>query len=700
MSTRFWRPDGGKTPSPESATVGGPRNCWSDPHPNVAAGDTIRDLRLHMLHFLETTGVLVLTSDVVTVDVCQILRLIGDGGWFDEGLAVAVALPRQLSVLASVEQVRVMRHLRADEVGGPEVGYSLHSETHRSSQTKIVFFTFSSLLTAMRGDPMLSRVAVVIVDVTVNRPVQADILIGLLKMIRTIRASLRVIVFSSVGDCENFISFFGEAFSRRLNVPVETYAVEVKYCAEPVSDYIAVAVDTVKTIHREWTLSGCPVASDILIFVPATEAIVSVCNRIAELAIATRGPQRSAKTQEARTHDKGGIYACPLHGALSIPDQKHALESCEAGKQKVVVSTNVAEAALRVGGIATVIDTGLEFVRLYDSRSYSYRATLCPISKASALNRSRRAGLVHQGKCFRLYTKSDFEELCPPLRAPEVLRVDLSDAAFILKSLGADTAAFRFPTPPPSESLAKALSRLHALGTILPDGRLTSVGHRIATLALRPNLARALITAESRGVATHVCAALAMLDVSQALFANPSSRREAWKLFAVGEGDLLSLLNVYRRYIDHNRSPTWCKSHGLNVAALNRAHKICRGNIRRLRKGQVAPEALAVDDDLSLATRVSRALATCFFETIAVVQPSGNTYRLLTSNVLATIHPSSVLAGRSPRWIVAAEVLRSNCVQLQNVTVVQPQWLAQDIPTVFEDLGAPRGDASPDSSEQ
>lgn len=56
------------------------------------------------------------------------------------------------------------------------------------------------------------------------------------------------------------------------------------------------------------------------------------------------------------------------------------------------------------------------------------------ISKAQAIQRAGRAGREADGKCFRLYSNSDYEKL-KEMPTPEILKSNLSSVTFFFKFL-------------------------------------------------------------------------------------------------------------------------------------------------------------------------------------------------------------------------------------------------------------------------
>jgi ATP-dependent RNA helicase DDX35 len=107
-----------------------------------------------------------------------------------------------------------------------------------------------------------------------------------------------------------------------------------------------------------------------------------------------------------------------------------------------------------------------------------------PISQASAIQRVGRAGRTSEGLCYRLYTFSDYNQL-PAVTMPEITRTELSSAILQLKALGIDNfMKLQWLTIPPSESIAQSLSSLIIHSIIDTDGRLTSLGTKVAEIPL------------------------------------------------------------------------------------------------------------------------------------------------------------------------------------------------------------------------
>ena len=107
-----------------------------------------------------------------------------------------------------------------------------------------------------------------------------------------------------------------------------------------------------------------------------------------------------------------------------------------------------------------------------------------PISQASAIQRAGRAGRTSEGLCYRLYPFSAYNQLSA-VTIPEISRTELSSAILQLKALGIDNfMKLQWLTIPSSESIAQSFSSLVIHSIIDDDGRLTSLGIKVAEIPL------------------------------------------------------------------------------------------------------------------------------------------------------------------------------------------------------------------------
>jgi len=189
----------------------------------------------------------------------------------------------------------------------------------------------------------------------------------------------------------------------------------------------------------------------------------------------------------------------PLHGTLPPAQQDAAVAPAVRGKRKVIVSTNVAQTSITIEGVTTVIDSGLARIHRYDPQRALNVLRLEPISRASADQRAGRAGRTAPGVCIRLWTPTDHARR-EEHDEPEVLRLELSEAALQLKSMGVeDLRGFAWIEPPPGQAIDGAEELLRELKALDDRGRITALGQRMADFPAHPRLARMMLDAAERG---------------------------------------------------------------------------------------------------------------------------------------------------------------------------------------------------------
>ena len=78
-----------------------------------------------------------------------------------------------------------------------------------------------------------------------------------------------------------------------------------------------------------------------------------------------------------------------------------------ADRRKIVLWTNVAESSVTIENITAVVDTGLARVLRFDPGVGLDRLEISRISRASADQRTGRAGRTAPGICLRLWSEHD-----------------------------------------------------------------------------------------------------------------------------------------------------------------------------------------------------------------------------------------------------------------------------------------------------
>ena len=238
-----------------------------------------------------------------------------------------------------------------------------------------------------------------------------------------------------------------------------------------------------------------------------------------------------------------GLEVVALHGNLPPGEQDVAL--ARRSRPKVILSTNVAESSVTIDGVVAVVDSGL--ARMASHAPWSGLSTLRvgPVSKASVIQRTGRAGRTRPGRCIRLFSEADYMRR-PDYELPEVRRLDLTEAALAVKALEAGGMhSFAWFEQPDAAAWRAAESLLRELGGMRDDGELTDVGHGLLRFPIHPRVGRILLEAEARGVirpAATLAALIAERDLSLAKRSTRDTRREE-----PSTTDLLDALEVFEQ---------------------------------------------------------------------------------------------------------------------------------------------------------
>ncbi|KAL8739023.1 MAG: hypothetical protein Q9181_000305 [Wetmoreana brouardii] len=631
--------------------------------------------RQALLYLIETYPITIVVGQTGSGKTTQIPQFLREAGWCQENKIIAVTQPRR--VAATTVATRV-----AQEVGckiGEEVGYSIRFEDLTSEKTQIKFLTDGLLLREALTDPLLSRYSVIMVDEAHERSISTDVLLGVLKKIRRRRADLRIVVSSATLQAEDFLRFFldDEAnggmdknachdVGEIISLEGRMYPVDVLFLEEPAEDFVEKAVKTVFDIHTT------EAEGDILVFVTGREDIDTAIEMITDRA--------------ASLHPKSpSILALPLFAGLSTEQQLYVFEPAPENTRKVIISTNIAEASVTIDGIVFVVDCGFVKLRAINARTGIETLTATPVSKASATQRTGRAGRTKPGKCYRLYTEAAYNNL-PRATVPEIQRSNLAPVILQLKALGIDNVLrFDFLTPPPSELVVRGLELLYSVGALDDYAKLTRpLGIRMAELSVDPMMAKVLLSASTFGCLSEVLSIAAMTSLQGAVWFHHEGQNKATETarrkFAAEEGDHLTLLNVYQAFVTKGKKETkWCRDNYLNFKSMSRAVSI-RAQLKRYieRFGIKIDESLTSEKNQGHMVQIRKCLTAGYFAHAARMQLDGS-FKTVNGDVLLHAHPSSLLFNRKADWVIFHEILETgDKTFIRDITKIEKSWLLED----------------------
>jgi ATP-dependent RNA helicase DHX8/PRP22 len=637
---------------------------------------------------------------------------------------IAVTQPRRVAAISVARRVHKEMCDNDKNIerrfGQGLVGYSVRFDDNTSKNTKIKYLTDGMLLREVLSDPELQRYGIVVLDEAHERSVNTDVLFGILKKLTTTKDNtkkngLKVVVTSATLDSEKFSAYFNNC--PVFNVPGRTFPVKISHALErppTVSNngknsiaYFDAAIDTVLQIHESAKIPG-----DILCFLTGKGEIDRACKILDE------------RVKEMDSESMGGKLAqiIPLYAALTPEMQARVFskkpEGLESTCRRIVIATNIAETSLTVPGIVYVVDPGVVKLKRYDAATGIETLDVEQISKVQATQRAGRAGRTQAGKCYRLYTKENFQLDFADATEPEIQRTSLVNVVLYLKSLeleDMDVLRFDFLDRPKESALKDALKQLYVLDAIDENGKITKIGKEMAPLPLEPNLARAMLEAKKLGCVEECATIAAMLSVDRLEVADSSSLNDKNREYrgnplqkivsedAFALGDHIVFLRTFERWQRERYRRDFAREYSLSERGLEFAKDVRRQLLDSMR-------SLSDDNDGAWSSKRSReeeeeqrhnknksersrtknarkALAKGFISKIARRGTASNCFKTFAfeAKTLTEVHPSSARAladedGLLPDWIVYHEMIMTSRPFLRHVCKVEYEWIEDALP--------------------
>jgi len=589
----------------------------------------------------------------------QVPQMLLDSGIFDG--QITVLQPRRIAARMLARRVAMER---GEKLGG-EVGYQVRFENHVGSKTRIRYVTEGILLRELTSTPDIPSIGIVIFDEFHERHLFGDVTLAMLRVLQeTTRPDIRIVVMSATLD--------GDALKRYLN-PCEcvesegrTYPVDVQYLDR--------AIDFRKTPVWE-TAADCTQSAlknkadgDVLIFMPGAYEI-----RRTIAALQTRA----------------GLKGCdivPLHGELPAGQQDQAVQ--KGSKRKVVVATNVAETSITIEGVSMVIDSGLVRTAKYDARRGMDSLLVEKISRASADQRTGRAGRTRDGVCYRLWTQHDHQGRSAHQKA-EILRHDLTEILLTLKAGGIeeldDFPWFEAPDP---HAVDYALTFLQDVGALDAEGNIRAAGHRMLAFPVHPRYACMLMEAEKYNCVYEVAWIAALLQGRGVLLNRVDKAQREKRDALLGEEDASDLFRSFRAAqfaLDHCFEIRDCEPLGIHAGAARTANAVFKQFIKAAER-----IGLKVNREEADMEKVQKCLLAGFIDRLARRIDKGSLRCKLVHNRAGELSRSSAIHD-SPLFVAAdmAEIeggRREINILLSQVTAVKEEWLQALSSEAFVDV--------------
>ncbi|GAX84032.1 hypothetical protein CEUSTIGMA_g11456.t1 [Chlamydomonas eustigma] len=485
---------------------------------------------------------------------------------------VVCTQPRRISAMSLCRRVA---H-ESLNVHGNEIAYKIRFTSTMTGGSRVVFMTEGILLRMMATDPQLSSFDVVIIDEVHERHLNTDFLLALLRAVLLQRPELRVVLMSATISFQAYSDYFGGA--PVIQVPGRLYPIQLEYVApEPqdagldanrskskstVSSQVGHhhqsklqqqpargsgnkdrsqdAIDPKPYIKLLQCIDGEVPSSqrgDMLIFVAGMADIVALSEAI------------RAYAQESRRW-----LVLPLHSSLPVEEQDKVFDTVPDGVRKCIISTNIAETSVTIDGVRFVVDSGRAKEMIHDVASGAGSLQEGWISRASADQRKGRAGRTGPGKCYRMYSESEFEGF-RPFSLPEVQRIRLESVVLQIKALAGsymDPRQFGFIDPPTEDGLEAAVIALKQSGALTHNEELTPLGAVLSLLPVDIHVGKLLVLACMLQIVEPVLTIAAALSV-QSPFSKLNDDDEKARSYRnqliSGDGDAFTLLHVFEEWL-------------------------------------------------------------------------------------------------------------------------------------------------------
>lgn len=616
-----------------------------------------------ILDCLEKNQVVIVESPTGSGKTTQIPVILYEAGYATNGV-IAVTQPRRIAALSVSEFIS--KQLGTSYPG--LVGYKMRFEDKTDASTKIKIMTDGILLQEMKLDPWLSKYSVIMVDEAHERSLNIDFVMGLLKRVLKERKDFRVIVSSATMNTQVFSEYFDNA--PIVSIDTITYPVSVIY--DPIPGGVTTTTDagcdlllskicnTVERVLDNGDEGG------ILIFLPGEKIIKDCLDRLYRMPFSRH------------------LHILPLYGRLSKEEQEKVFDEPPAGKKKVIISTNIAETSVTISDITTVIDSGLCKLNFYNPRNFTSSLIESSVSKASCNQRKGRAGRTHEGSCYRLYKRMDFETR-PEYTTEEIYRTDLSEVVLRMAELGiTDFYNFDFIASPGKEGIIGAVDTLNMLGALDSDNCLSEIGKMMVRFPLEPRISRIIIEAIMRfpDVIDKALIAASFLSANSPFILPPNEEMEARKAhhrFRDMQGDFVTYLNIFNAYKQSDNKEKFCKKNYLDERVMAEIDNI-NYQLTQIVSDMNIP---IVQGKGSLNDYLC--CVACGMIQFVCIRTGRESYHSLTADHIC-IHPGSVIFKQNPVFIVAGEIVRTSRIFAMSVSPLTKPMLDIINPTLYEKL--------------
>ncbi|WP_290764971.1 DUF3418 domain-containing protein [Fibrobacter sp. UBA4297] len=592
---------------------------------------------------------------------------------------IGVTEPRRLAAISIADRLR--EELKDEEL----VSTKIRFWEQGTNEAPIKVMTDGILLQEFRKDRLFRQYNAIMIDEAHERSLNIDILLGIFKTVLARRPDFKLIVASATLDAKLFEEFYDN--SCVMEAEGRTYPVDVEYyfggsAGSPTFSSLSLSKGNESKDLRDISGKG-----DSGLIEEARDAILDLETRHRDHLLCFLPTERDIQDlmgELAHELDAATFDVLPLYGRMSPDEQRRIFK--HTGKTRVVLATNIAETSLTIPGIAYVVDTGMARISRYNAQARIQGLPVEEISKASARQRTGRAGRVKPGVCIRLYSPENFEKR-DEFTEPEIRRSNLANVVLQLRSLGLELENFPFLQSPPHSAFRGAYKTLFELGALTADnssGHVTKLGRDMTRLPMDVSLSAVLLRARDLGVlqpALIVCSALSIQDPRVVPNDEPERTRirQLHRKFCGHKSDFLVYVSMWNAFCTDWDGKTWnklrkfCDKNSMHFLRLREWVDLYEQFSRILEvkfENKVCPFDSFHRDNLHIA------LLSGFLGGIAHRDIENGCYRLVSGRE-THVFPGSDLYAKSVEWLFSAEVRETSRTFLTKAAEIKPEWILQ-----------------------
>lgn len=422
---------------------------------------------------------------------------------------------------------------------------------------------------------------------------------------------------------------------------------------------------------------------------------------------------------ESDRHFQDKITVLPLHSTIPHEDQQKVFAPAE-DKVKVIFATNIAESSITIDDVLAVVDSGLVRELNYDAESAMSSMETNRTSTASSTQRLGRAGRVAPGRCYRLFSRSDFEAM-PPRATPEIQRTALEATCLqtcSMTSKGVEQFLGQALDPPPEEAVSQAMDRLVKLDAINVSSTgetLTPLGRCLSRLPLDPATGRMLFMGVVMRCLDPLLTTAACFSSSNTFYNPPGLRNEAGdirKSFSE-TSDIMATIKAYDKFwalVDEEGwkvAREWAMDRFVSISAMVSIRAVRSQLLDELNKIGMIPHAdfertvgrnrrnsslrwdASVNENADNDKLYTAIWSTAFPGNLAARRKIGGDFGTLRTRLSshAGLHPSSVAFHRKPprreerrkiklpSWYLYREMVLSSQAFIRGNTGLEPEQI-------------------------